>query len=62
MAPTAAERELREWETFTSIFKSLIHENETLTNVDKVHYLVGQLKGPALTVCSGLAPRETIMI
>ncbi|KAJ8966497.1 hypothetical protein NQ317_019892 [Molorchus minor] len=48
--------EIREWETFYSIFKSLIHDNNTLTNADKVHYLVGRLKGSALGICSGLAP------
>ncbi|XP_031337265.1 uncharacterized protein LOC116166454 [Photinus pyralis] len=48
--------EIREWEIFYSIFESLIHGNKDLSDADKVHYLVGRLKGPALAVCSGLAP------
>ncbi|XP_031333877.1 uncharacterized protein LOC116163886 [Photinus pyralis] len=41
---------------FYSIFESLIHGNKDLSDADKVHYLVGRLKGPALAGCSGLAP------
>ncbi|CAH1113893.1 unnamed protein product [Psylliodes chrysocephalus] len=48
--------DLRDWETFYSIFKSLIHDNKALFDVDKVYYLVGRLKGSALVVCSGVAP------
>ncbi|KAG5878722.1 hypothetical protein JTB14_032835 [Gonioctena quinquepunctata] len=48
--------DIREWETFYSIFKSSIHDNTLLTDVDKVNYLVGRLKGSALGVCTGVAP------
>ena len=48
--------EIRQWEVFYGIFKSLIHDNKTLNNTDKVHYLVGRLRGSALSVCSGIAP------
>ena len=27
-----------------------------LNNTDKIHYLVGRLRGPALSICSGIAP------
>ncbi|KAG5881648.1 hypothetical protein JTB14_036757 [Gonioctena quinquepunctata] len=48
--------DIQEWETFYSIFKSLLHDNTLLTDVDKVNYLVGRLKGSALGVCTGVAP------
>ncbi|XP_074030835.1 uncharacterized protein [Leptinotarsa decemlineata] len=48
--------DIREWETFYSVFKNLIHDNSSLTDVDRMYYLVGRLKGSALRVCSGIAP------
>lgn len=47
---------IKEWPVFDECFKSLIHENDKLNDVDKVNYLVGQLSGRASTVCAGLAP------
>lgn len=48
--------EFREWETFYGVFKSLIHDNATLNDTDKIHYLIGRLRGAALRVCSGITP------
>lgn len=48
--------DIRQWETFYAMFKSLIHDNNALNNLDKVHYLVGRLKGSALGICSGISP------
>nr|CAI5844526.1 unnamed protein product [Callosobruchus analis] len=46
--------DIRHWLTFYEIFKSSIHDNPNLNKSDKIHYLIGRLKGPALTVCSGI--------
>nr|CAI5862965.1 unnamed protein product [Callosobruchus analis] len=43
--------DIRHWLTFYEIFKSSIHDNPNLNKSDKIHYLIGRLKGPALTVC-----------
>lgn len=34
----------------------MIHNNCELTDIDRVHYLIGCLTGSALSVCSGIAP------
>lgn len=47
---------IKEWPVFYECFKSLIGDNDKLTDVDKVNYLVGQLSGRAATVCAGLPP------
>ncbi|KAG5879308.1 hypothetical protein JTB14_025636 [Gonioctena quinquepunctata] len=39
--------EIRQWETFHAVYKSMVHLNPNLTNLDRVHLLVGCLKGPA---------------
>lgn len=36
-----------EWPTFRDLFTSLVHNNESLDNVQKLHYLKGQLSGEA---------------
>lgn len=36
-----------EWDTFRDLFESLIHKNETVDNVQKMHYLKGYLTGEA---------------
>lgn len=36
-----------EWTTFRDFFQSLIHNNKTLDNVQKLHYLKGHLSGEA---------------
>lgn len=48
--------DIREWDTFYSLFKSLIHENKNLNDADRVTFLVGRLRGSALSVCSGITP------
>ncbi|XP_063538106.1 uncharacterized protein LOC134747412 [Cydia strobilella] len=36
-----------EWTTFRDLFESLIHNNESIDNVQKMHYLKGYLSGEA---------------
>ncbi|KAL0852515.1 hypothetical protein ABMA27_017039 [Loxostege sticticalis] len=36
-----------EWPTFRDLFTSLVHNNDSLDNVQKLHYLKGQLSGEA---------------
>lgn len=47
--------DVREWETFYSIFKTRIHDNKLINNVDKMHYLIGRLKGSARSLCTGIS-------
>lgn len=47
--------EIRQWETFHSLYKSMIHDNSALTDLDKIHFLVGHLRGSALAVCAGIS-------
>ncbi|XP_052741850.1 uncharacterized protein LOC128198806 [Bicyclus anynana] len=42
------------WQLFYEQFKNLIHNNPTLSDSEKVCYLVGKLKGSAASVCAGL--------
>ncbi|XP_008482926.1 uncharacterized protein LOC103519612 [Diaphorina citri] len=44
---------LFQWEVFFQSFKSMIHNNATLTNDQKVQYLVSKLSGKALSMISG---------
>uniref|UniRef100_A0A8D8YFY3 Peptidase aspartic putative domain-containing protein n=1 Tax=Cacopsylla melanoneura TaxID=428564 RepID=A0A8D8YFY3_9HEMI len=43
-----------EWEVFFVTYKSMIHDNNDLTNDQKVQYLVSKLGGKALSVCAGI--------
>lgn len=47
--------EPKEWETFYSIYKPLVHDNFQLTDADKARLLVSHLKGSALSICAGIA-------
>lgn len=37
----------KEWNQFIELFKSVIHENRTLKNIQKLQYLLGYLRGEA---------------
>uniref|UniRef100_A0A8D8WAG5 Integrase catalytic domain-containing protein n=1 Tax=Cacopsylla melanoneura TaxID=428564 RepID=A0A8D8WAG5_9HEMI len=43
-----------EWPIFYETFKTMIHENQTLSTEQKVQYLVSKLKDGALNICSGI--------
>ena len=43
-----------EWLSFRDIFKSLVHENPNLTEIEKMHYLRTTLKGEALRALEAL--------
>ncbi|KAI5735347.1 hypothetical protein M8J77_017205 [Diaphorina citri] len=47
---------ITDWPTFFETFKSLIHNNKTLSDDQKVQYLVSKLKDQALAVCAGIPP------
>ncbi|KAG5860935.1 hypothetical protein JTB14_028050 [Gonioctena quinquepunctata] len=47
--------EIRQWETFHAVYKSMVHLNPNFTNLDRVHLLVGCLKGPAQNMYAGIA-------
>ncbi|KAG5868082.1 hypothetical protein JTB14_001059 [Gonioctena quinquepunctata] len=40
---------------FHGVYKSMVHLNPNLTNLDRVHLLVGCLKGPAQNMYAGIA-------
>jgi len=42
---------LMEWEYFRDLFISVIHENKTLSQFDKLLYLRSALKGEAFNYC-----------
>ncbi|XP_044757728.1 uncharacterized protein LOC123315892 [Coccinella septempunctata] len=55
--------DIRNWQTFCDVFESLIHNNPTLSNVDKYSYLLSCLKGNALSVvkCTPLTGNNYII-
>lgn len=42
------------WPVFYENFHSLIHKNISLSNTEKIQYLIGCLSGKALNVCAGI--------
>ncbi|XP_065094903.1 uncharacterized protein LOC135715655 [Ochlerotatus camptorhynchus] len=44
-----------DWSGFHDLFKSMIHDNYQLTNIQKLHYLRASLKGDAARIISSLA-------
>ncbi|XP_066901783.1 uncharacterized protein [Halyomorpha halys] len=44
--------DLLKWSHFHYTFTSLIHDEPTLSNIEKFHYLIGALKGEAAAVIS----------
>lgn len=47
------------WCTFRDTFKSLVHETPNIGNIDRFHYLVSCLTGPASSIVSALPPSES---
>lgn len=43
-----------DWAAFKEIFESLIHDNNTLTNVQKFHYLKTSLSADAIKIINNL--------
>uniref|UniRef100_A0A8D8SE53 Integrase catalytic domain-containing protein n=1 Tax=Cacopsylla melanoneura TaxID=428564 RepID=A0A8D8SE53_9HEMI len=46
----------RDWPIFYETFKSVIHTNKSLSDDQKVQYLISRLKDQALSLCSGIPP------
>ncbi|XP_045461124.1 uncharacterized protein LOC123671371 [Harmonia axyridis] len=42
--------DLRQWQTYSDVFDSLIHNNAALSNIDKYNYLISSLEGNALSI------------
>lgn len=40
--------DIRDWNDFQNLFKNLVHENASLSNVQRLYYLKTAMKGPAL--------------
>ncbi|XP_063920800.1 uncharacterized protein LOC135135633 [Zophobas morio] len=45
-----------DWTSFRDTFKSVIHENSSLSNIEKFHYLRSTLKGEAFRAIESLSP------
>lgn len=48
--------ELQNWPIFYETFKSIIHENQSLSDSEKIQYLIGKLTGNAQLICQGFMP------
>ncbi|XP_052748152.1 uncharacterized protein LOC128200074 [Galleria mellonella] len=44
------------WPSFYECFKINVHDNEGLSDSQKLHYLLGKLSGPALKLTAGIVP------
>lgn len=49
----------RQWINFYEVFKNLVHENKTLSDQQRVQYLISKLSGSALNICKHLSPTAT---
>lgn len=47
---------IRSWPLFYSNFKSVIHDNQSLTDSEKMYYLISKISPKAQAVFAGLAP------
>lgn len=45
---------IENWQTFYDIYKSLIHDNKSISEIEKFHYLASCLQGPALSIVKGV--------
>lgn len=48
--------DIKTWPLFYSAFKNIVHENPTLTDSEKLHYLIGKLTNKAQSVFAGITP------
>lgn len=48
--------DIRSWPLFYASFKSTVHDNPSLTDDEKLYYLLGKLTGKAQTACAGICP------
>ena len=48
--------DIRSWPLFYASFKSTIHDNPSLTDAEKMYYLLGKISGKAQATCSGITP------
>jgi len=50
--------EIRQWCTYRETFMSLVHNNRQITIIQKFHYLVSTVSGPAVTIVRSLPITE----
>lgn len=48
--------DIKNWPLFYASFENVVHKNTSLTDSEKLHYLIGKLTGKARSVCSGITP------
>lgn len=46
------------WQAFYDLYNSIIHNNNTITNIEKFHYLITSLKGDALNIVKTIPMTE----
>lgn len=44
------------WPMFYSTFHNAVHLNASLTNTERMYYLIGKLSGKAKSICTGIVP------
>lgn len=48
--------DIRSWPLFYASFKTTVHDNPSLSDAEKLYYLLGKLSGKAKSICSGISP------
>lgn len=48
--------EIKCWPLFFASFKNAVHDNKSLTESEKLYYLIGKLSGKARSICAGITP------
>lgn len=48
--------DIKNWPLFFACFQNAVHNNSTLTESEKLYYLMGKLTGKARSVCAGVTP------
>lgn len=48
--------DIQSWHMFYTTFKSVVHDNPSLTDAEKLYYLLPKLTGRARITCAGISP------
>ncbi|XP_004930224.2 uncharacterized protein LOC101738759 [Bombyx mori] len=48
--------DIKNWPLFISSFRNVVHNNTSLTDSEKLYYLIGKLTGRARSICAGITP------
>lgn len=48
--------DIKNWPLFFASFQNAVHNNVSLTDSEKLYYLIGKLTGKARSICAGITP------